>query len=207
MQAAFDTQPLADRLIDAIVTAEIPEPHRAFIESRDFFFLSTVDHRGFPTCSHKGGPSGFVRVLDATTLAFPSYDGNGMYLSMGNLSANPHVGLLFLDYQTPHRVRLHGLASIDRDDPLLADYPGAQMVARVNVVETFINCPRYIHPAQRQTTSKYVPAADGSAPLPAWKRIDAMQDVITPAERAAVAAGEGTLTFDDYAERVQRGEG
>ncbi len=82
------------------------------------FFLATADREGRPQCSYKGGEPGFVRVLDQHTVAFPNYDGNGMYLSMGNLSVNPQVGMLFIDFvsERPSRLRLNGLAHIDEDD-------------------------------------------------------------------------------------------
>ena len=208
LQHAFRTVPLADRLIDAIVAPTIDAAHRGFIESRDFFLLSTVDHRGYPTCSHKGGPPGFVRVLDERTLAFPSYDGNGMYLSMGNIAGQAKVGLLFIDFETPHRVRVHGEARVDRADPRLDEWPGAELLVRVTMTEIFVNCPRYIHPQRRVGASRYVPDAAGAAPMPQWKRIDALQDVLAPRDAAARAAGgEPTLTLEEYAAKVARGEG
>lgn len=207
MQAGFGTQPLADRLRDVIVVPEIPEDHRAFIESREFFFLSSIDHRGFPTCSHKGGPRGFVRVIDPQTLAFPSYDGNGMYLSMGNIAARARVGMLFMDFETPHRVRVHGTASVLSDDPLLAEYPEAELIVRVKVSESFVNCPRYITRQQRVAPSPYVPHAGCQTPQPAWKRIDGLQDVISDRDRAAIqASGDSVISFDEYAEKLGRGE-
>jgi predicted pyridoxine 5'-phosphate oxidase superfamily flavin-nucleotide-binding protein len=145
LQQAFDTTRLADRVEQIIVHPEIPDDHKAFIESRDMFFLSSVDHRGYPTCSYKGGVPGFVRVVDAKTIAFPSYDGNGMFLSMGNIGGNDKVGMLFIDFETPHRVRVHGIASLDQNDPLITEFPGAELLVRVAVTETFVNCPRYIH--------------------------------------------------------------
>ncbi|HEX5539304.1 MAG TPA: pyridoxamine 5'-phosphate oxidase family protein, partial [Methylophilaceae bacterium] len=101
LQELFDTQALADAVSASIVTSEIGDEHKGFIETRDMFFLTTIDHRGYPTCSHKGGNRGFVRVIDSKTLVFPSFDGNGMFLSMGNITANPKVGLLFIDFETP----------------------------------------------------------------------------------------------------------
>ena len=86
-----------------------------------------------------------MRVVNEDTIAFPNYDGNGMYLSMGNLLSNPHVGLLFIDFETGHRMRLNGVASIDEADPLLAEYPEAQFIVRVRARQVFPNCPRYIH--------------------------------------------------------------
>src|SRR5690242_7711108 len=99
LQDRFDTRRLADRLDERhLQHAEIGERERALIERMDMFFLATADAEGRPQCSYKGGEPGFVRVLDAHTLAFPSYDGNGMYLSLGNVAVNPHVGLLFIDF-------------------------------------------------------------------------------------------------------------
>ena len=106
LQDVFDTRNMAERVGQIIVQPELDENHKGFIESRDMFFLTTVDHRGYPTCSYKGGLPGFVTVPDSKTIAFPSYDGNGMFLSMGNISTNNKVGLLFIDFETPHRVRV-----------------------------------------------------------------------------------------------------
>ena len=208
LQEMFDTTRLADRIEGAIVRPDIPREHQAFIESRDMFFLASVDHRGFPTCSYKGGAPGFVRVADPRTIAFPIYDGNGMFLSTGNILTNPKVGLLFIDFETPHRVRVHGTASIDRADPLLADFPGAELLVRVAVSEIFINCPRYIHKYQRVQTSKYAPQAGCEAPPPPqWKRIDAMQDVLPDREKDLAKKHGGTITFAEYEALVIKGEG
>lgn len=184
LQQEFDTTKLADRVKEIIVLAEIADDHKSFIESRDLFFLTTIDHRGYPTCSHKGGAPGFVKVVDNKTIVFPSYDGNGMFLSMGNITANNKIGMLFIDFETPHRVRVHGTASIDKLDPLIQEFHGAELVARVTVTEIFVNCPRYIHKYRRIQTSKYVPQIDCETPLtPQWKRIDAIQDVLPEREK------------------------
>lgn len=206
LQQEFDTIKLADRVNERIVLTEIPEQHKAFIESRDLFFLTTIDHRGYPTCSHKGGTPGFIKILDDKTLAFPSYDGNGMFLSMGNINGNDKVGLLFIDFETPHRVRIHGTASIDQEDSLLQEFPGAELVVRVKITEVFVNCPRYIHKYQRVEASKYAPQPDFKKPLlPQWKRIDDIQDVL-PERDKEVAAQLGTITAEAYGERVMKGE-
>ena len=145
LQDRFDTRALADRIDDLLVSDTISDGDRAFIEARDMFFLATADAEGRPTCSYKGGEPGFVRVLDEHTLAFPNYDGNGMYLSTGNVLVNPHVGMLFIDFEKGHRMRLEGEASIDLDDPLRAEWPEAQFVVRVRARAVYPNCPRYIH--------------------------------------------------------------
>src|SRR6476620_2073221 len=118
LQDRFDTQALADRIDGLLVSDTIGEGDRAFIEDRDMFFLATADAEGRPTCSYKGGEPGFVRVLDPHTVVFPNYDGNGMYLSTGNVLVNPHVGMLFIDWERRRRLRIEGEASIDDSDPL-----------------------------------------------------------------------------------------
>lgn len=208
LQEMFDTTRLADRIEATIVRPHIPREHRAFIESRDMFFLASVDHRGFPTCSYKGGAPGFVKVIDPQTLAFPIYNGNGMFLSTGNILTTAKVGLLFIDFETPHRVRVQGIASIDRADPLLAEYPGAELVVRVAVSEIFVNCPRYIHKYQRVQTSKYAPQAGCEAPPPPqWKRIDTIQDALPEREKDVASKLGGSITFAEYEALVRKGEG
>jgi uncharacterized protein len=170
LQDRFDTRALADRIDDLLVSATIGDGDRAFIEARDMFFLATADDEGRPTCSYKGGEPGFVRVLDPHTLAFPNYDGNGMYLSTGNVLLNPEVGMLFIDFEKGHRTRLEGTASIDIDDPLLEDYPEAQFVIRVRARNVYPNCPRYIHRYELVRRSRFVPLADRLTPVPEWKR-------------------------------------
>ncbi len=179
LQDAFGTRPLADRLEEVIVRGEFDDETRGFIESRDMFFLSTIDHNGHPTVSYKGGDPGFVRVVDATTLAFPSYDGNGMYFSMGNIAQQPNVGLLFIAFDKPHRIRVHGEASVDKDDPLMAEFKEAEMIVRVKLTTLWQNCPRYIHRQVKEGASRYVPRADVDTPLAGWKQTDLVQDVIS----------------------------
>jgi predicted pyridoxine 5'-phosphate oxidase superfamily flavin-nucleotide-binding protein len=170
LQDRFDTRRLADRIDEKLVSrGTIDDGDRAFIERCDMVFIATADAEGRPNCSYKGGEPGFVRVLDERTIAFPSYDGNGMYLSMGNLLVNPNVGLLFLNFEERKRLRLNGLASISEDDPLLAEYPEAQFVVRVQAEQVFPNCPRYIHHYQLVERSRFVPKAACETPVPAWK--------------------------------------
>ena len=184
LQDAHDTRRLADRLQERFLDdASIGPEDRAFIEARDMFFLATADADGRPQCSYKGGAPGFVRVLDAHTIAFPCYDGNGMFLSMGNVLDNPQVGLLFIDFaaERPSRLRLNGTASIDREGPLLAGYPEAQFVVRVRATAVFPNCPRYIHRMTPAGPSPYVPRAGAETPVPAWKQADWARDVLPEA--------------------------
>jgi predicted pyridoxine 5'-phosphate oxidase superfamily flavin-nucleotide-binding protein len=178
LQDRFQTVALADRIDGLLVTDTISEHDRTFIEDRDMFFLATADADGRPTCSYKGGEPGFVRVLDAHTLAFPSYDGNGMYLSAGNVLVNPDVGLLFIDFERGHRMRLEGTASIDLDDPLRVDFPEAQFVVRVTARAVFPNCPRYIHRYTLVRRSRFVPHPECLTPVPEWKRSDWALDAL-----------------------------
>src|SRR5687768_3585233 len=167
-QDHFDTRRLADH-IAARARDHIDAPARKFIEGADMFFLATCDHRGLPTCSYKGGDPGFVRVLDASWLAFPNYDGNGKYQSMGNLIKNPNVGMLFIDFEQGRRLRLQGIATIQETVDLLTPSPGAQFILRVQATEVYNNCPRYIHKYQRIDRSEYVPRGDHEPPIPEWK--------------------------------------
>jgi len=169
LQDRFDTRRLADRLEQVTVRDHINGRDREFIEARDMFFIATTDAEGHPTCSYKGGDPGFVRVVDERTLAFPNYDGNGMYLTMGNLLANPHVGLLFLDFEGRRRLRLEGTASIADDDPLAAEYPEAQFVVRIRAERVYPNCPRYIHRYRLVERSRFVPKTECETPVPKWK--------------------------------------
>ncbi len=179
LQDRFDTRRLADRLAEA-TTDVVGEPFKRFIEARDMFFIASADEDGWPEASYKGGAPGFVRVLDEHTIAFPVYNGNGMYLTAGNLEVNPRVGLLFIDFETGTRLRLSGEASIDPDDPLVPTYPGAQLVVRVRARAVFANCRRYVHHYRLVERSPFVPTADAEPPVPDWKR-DAWFDGTLPA--------------------------
>lgn len=178
LQDQFGTRPLADRVNELVIGEQIDDEATAFITSRNMFFISTVDDRGQPTVSYKGGATGFVRVLDSGNIAFPLYDGNGMFLSAGNIRVNSNVGLLFIDFENPHRLRVHGVASARSDDELLAEYHEAQMIVRVSVRNVFINCPRYIHPATSSEESIYVPRQGVVTPDPEWKSWDVVADVL-----------------------------
>jgi predicted pyridoxine 5'-phosphate oxidase superfamily flavin-nucleotide-binding protein len=184
LQDRFDTRRLADRLDEKLGRAAFTEADRAFIESRRMFFLATADADGQPDCSYKGGDPGFVRVTGPDEIAFPSYDGNGMFRSLGNVTVNPAVALLFIDFESPNRLRVNGRASIAEDDPLLAAFEGAQLVVRVRATRIFPNCPRYIHRMSLVEPSPYVPRIGIVPPVPKWKRFDAFCDVLPEGDPA-----------------------
>ncbi len=206
MQARFNTEKLAQTVQNAIVWDVVEGPAADFIASRDFFFLSTVDASGRPTVSYKGGPVGVCQIEDPKTLIFPSYDGNGMFKSMGNAAETGKVGLLFIDFETPNRVRVQGHATLSEAEADLARYPGANMVARVEVESCFLNCARYIHKHKRQADSPYVPDAQGAQPHPSWKRIDLVQEALPEDARSRTRDEGGEITMDDYAELLMKGE-
>jgi predicted pyridoxine 5'-phosphate oxidase superfamily flavin-nucleotide-binding protein len=206
LQAQFESVPLATAVEAAIVQPELDDRHVGFISTRDFFFLSTVNGAGEPTVSYKGGGVGTVRVIDSTTLAFPAYDGNGMFLSMGNINETAKIGMLFIDFETPNRVRVQATASFSGDDELMAEFPGSIGVVRAKVDQVFVNCARYIHKHTRVETSPYVPDSDGEQPYPAWKRIDGLQDFLHPTDRDRVEAAGGVITEEDYGAAVAAGE-
>jgi predicted pyridoxine 5'-phosphate oxidase superfamily flavin-nucleotide-binding protein len=206
LQHQFHTDRMADLLEQVIVHTEVQEAEREFIEGRDMFFLATVDGDGQPTCSYKGGDPGFVKVVEPGVVAFPSYDGNGMFLSMGNIRATPKVGMLFIDFETPHRLRLQGTASVTDQDSLLAGYPGADLVVRVAVSRIFVNCSRYVHQYRRVKPSRYVPRAECETPFAEWKRIDLVQDALPPRDAGRTAKAGGTITVEEYEARRAAGE-
>ena len=190
LQDRFDTRRLADRIDERIVRERIDDDDRAFIEAADMFFIATADAEGRPQCSYKGGDPGFVRVLDERTIAFPVYDGNGMYLTAGTALINPHVGLLFIDFERRRRLRLNGRATVADDDPLLPEYPEAQLVVRVDATEVFPNCPRYIHEYRLVQRSRFVPREECRTPVPVWKTRDWSHDVLAADDPANDAGAE-----------------
>lgn len=183
LQDRFDTLRLADLAAHSIVHERLQPDERALIERLDMFFIATADADGRPQCSYKGGAPGFVRVLDEHNLAFPLYDGNGMFLSAGNLLARPEVGLLFIDFEQPQRLRINGRAALDADDPLLPQWHEAQLVVRVAVREVFVNCPRYVHRLARVEASAFVPQRGRETPVPDWKRRESIRDALPARDR------------------------
>ena len=190
LQDAFDSRRLADRLEEKLSRIAFTDGDREFIESAIYFFLATADGDGHPDCSFKGGPPGFVKVTGENELAYPDYDGNGMFKSLGNASVNPHVGLLFIDmHERPRRLRVNGTARILRDDPLLHVFAHSQLIVRVTATAIFPNCPRYIPKLTLEAPSQYTPSP-GQAPVePAWKTFDSLKDTVP--SRHPVWTGEG----------------
>lgn len=183
LQDQRETRALADRLEKVTMRSAFTDEDRAFIARCRMFFIATADQAGQPDCSYKGGLPGFVRVIDEHTLAIPDYDGNGQYRTWGNVVVNPRVGLLFVDFETPKRLRVNGTATVSREDPLLAELPGAVFVVRLTAERIFPNCPRYIHKMQLVEESVYAPRPDYHPPEPAWKTFDVFKDALPPRDR------------------------
>jgi len=189
LQDQFDSRRISDRLEEKLTRHKFTDGDRAFIEGAMFFFLATADAEGRPDCSFKGGAPGFVRVVGPDELAFPDYDGNGMFKSLGNVVVNPGVGLLFIDMGgKPRRLRVNGTASVSRDDPLMQRFAGAQLLVRVKARAIFPNCPRYIVTPGTAEPSTYAPRPDYQPPEPTWKGFDDFKDYIHP--RQPVPNGE-----------------
>jgi uncharacterized protein len=205
LQDEFGTRHLADRVEQLACKTEFDEETKGFIEAMDMFFLTTVDHQGRPTVSYKGGDPGFVKVINSTTLVFPSYDGNGMFLSMGNIAQSQQVGLLFISFERPHRIRVQGTASLLRDDPMMSHYKEADLIVRVQLSELWQNCPRYVHRYQKENLSRYVPREACETPLAEWKRMDLIQDVL-PARDAVKAQAVGTISVTEWMDKVKSGD-
>ena len=184
LQDRFDTRRIADRLEEVDLHSEFTAAERELIEAAPMFFLATIDADGHPDVSYKGGIPGFVRVVGPSTLAFPNYDGNGMYKSLGNAHADPKVGLLFVRWaEKPKKLRVQGRATLHFDDPLLDELPGAQLIVRVDAERIFDNCPRYIHRMVLEDFSVYAPRPDHEPPVPEWKRNPQYRDALPSADR------------------------
>ena len=204
LQAQFGTEKMADRIEQLASHNEFNDDAKGFIEHSEMFFLTTINDKGQPTVSYKGGDMGFIKVLDSNTLIFPSYDGNGMFLSMGNIVGNDQIGMLFISFEAPHRIRVQGTATISQDAALLAHYKEADFVVTVKLAELWQNCPRYIPKMEKVRSSRYVPRADCETPLAEWKRVDLLQDVLPPADLAKAQA-KGTIDIMEWIGKIQAG--
>jgi predicted pyridoxine 5'-phosphate oxidase superfamily flavin-nucleotide-binding protein len=187
LQDQFDSRRIADRLEQVTLHAVFSDNDRAFVARCAMFFLATCDASGQPDVSYKGGLPGFIRVVEDSTLAFPHYDGNGMFKSLGNILVNPRVALLFVDFEHPSRMRVNGTASVSAEDPLLASFPGAQLIVRVTAEHIFPNCPRYVHRMQLVEHSIYAPRPEYEPPEPDWKRMVEFRDALPRQDQAATA--------------------
>lgn len=207
LQKRFDTEALAAAELQVIVHDALSPADRAFVAGMEMFWLASVDARGSPTVSFKGGAPGFVKMPDDRTLLFPCFDGNGMYFSMGNVAATGQVGLLFMDFATPSRLRVQGTARLTDEAGVVALWPGAQFAVQVEVTALITNCPRYIPRMQRVESSRYVPdPTTGEQPVAGWKRIDAIQSVLPRRDQGKADAAGGLISMDEWGHMVMAGD-
>jgi len=178
LQAQFDTTRLADRLEERTVLDELEPWHVKVIERASFFFLATADADGWPDVSYKGGAPGFVQVPDRSTLVFPSYDGNGMFRSMGNIADTGKVSLLFVDFDKPKRIRVHGTAVLHDEPAWLERFAGAELVVEVRIGRAFFNCPRYLHNLAGGELSPHAPRDGHTVAEPEWKSLPEWAEVL-----------------------------
>lgn len=206
LQDQFDTRRIADKIEALAIQPSLSRNDIAFIQSRDMFWLSTIDEQGRPTVSYKGGDPGFVRVIDDKTLVFPLYDGNGMFYSAGNIAGSQKAGLLFMDFARPNRLRLQGSATVSDRDPLMSSFKEALLLVRVAVTEVWPNCPRYVHRLQKVLPSRYVPRQACPTPLAGWKRIDLLQEDLPSQDQGRAPREGGVISIEDWFGKVARGD-
>ncbi|WP_033036951.1 pyridoxamine 5'-phosphate oxidase family protein [Streptomyces monomycini] len=197
MQQRLGTAERADRFYDDQVLDHLNARMREFVGRQEMFFLATADRHGECDSTFRAGPPGFLQVLDERTLAYPEYRGNGVMASVGNLSENPHLGILMIDF-TRDRIGLHvnGRARVVMDDEMRARHPylptdpvpgrRAQLWVEVAVEETYIHCAKHIPHLQKVPRQ-----ASGSR---AWGTDDAKRkggDFFGAAAEAAARREEG----------------
>ncbi len=178
LQDSFDSRRLADRLVEKTVNEALEDWQRRLVAKASFFFLSTVDVDGWPDVSYKGGAPGFVQVIDDTTIVFPSYDGNGMYRSVGNIADTGKVAMLFVDFDKPKRLRIHGVGQVHTDAAWIERFPGAELVVEVRIGRAFFNCPRYLHNLRDGELSVHAPREGHEPPEPEWKQQEGWREVL-----------------------------
>lgn len=166
LQDLHDSRRLADRLEEITYHEALSDDDRAFIERSPFFFLATADEDGLPDVSYKGGAPGFVRCPDDRTLLWETYDGNGQFRSLGNVLVNPKVSLLFIDFESPNRMRLQGRATLGEGRAEL----GSGLAVKVEVTRVWPNCPRYVHKMQLVELSPNAPREGHVPPDAEWKQ-------------------------------------
>ncbi|MEY4267383.1 MAG: hypothetical protein RIS90_1918 [Pseudomonadota bacterium] len=196
LQEQFDSLRLADRVAEIHVRNALSDSDCEFISQQRMVFVATADTHGHPECSYKGGQAGFVRVINSRTLVMPSYNGNGMFLSLGNLCANPKVGLLFIDFERPQRLRVNGTAKVLASDPLMHQFPGAELLVKIDIRHVFGNCPRYVPTMRFVQESEFLPQTDAAPPVPPWKMRPVWHEVLPatdPARRIDPGRPEGEV--------------
>ncbi|MDZ4790895.1 MAG: pyridoxamine 5'-phosphate oxidase family protein [Hyphomicrobiales bacterium] len=177
LQEQFDGRRLADRLDQATKHYEFSEDDRKLIEAAPFFFIASAWGE-YVDCSIKAGDPGFVKIVGPGVIEYPEYDGNSTYRTLGNISKNSSVGLLFMEFDGKTlKLRANGRATVYSNPETLARHYGAKLVVRIEC-EIYPNCPRYAPSMKADKPSIYPPRPDAPSPIPEWKRLDIVRDVL-----------------------------
>lgn len=183
LQDRFDGRRVADTLDKHRTHDDFWEDERALITAAPFFFIGSASG-DYVDCNIKSGDPGFVKIVAPGVLEYPEYDGNSMYRTLGNISHNANVGLLFVSFDgNSRRIRVNGRASLHDDSETLARHHGAKLVVRI-VCEIYPNCPRYLPTltpaadAPAANASPYVPRPGHTPPAPEWKTRDYIRDLL-----------------------------
>ena len=144
-----------------------------FLAERDSFYMATVNGEGQPYIQHRGGPKGFLKIIDSRTLGFADFRGNRQYITFGNLEENNKVCLFFMDYPNRVRIKLWGTAEVSEDEELISklavsDYKGVAERAYIIHIEAWDrNCPQHILPRYTHQEIQELDLCPGCAPTDA----------------------------------------
>ena len=177
-QDLFDGQRTADAIEKNRKHYEFWDDEIQLIKNSKFFFIAS-SWNGYIDCNIKSGDPGFVKIVEKGIIEYPEYDGNSMYRTAGNISKNPNVALLFLNFDgKSRRIRINGHATIHHNNKSIEDHFGAKFVVRINC-EIYPNCPRYIPNLEKGEPSVYVPRkGKGVPPAPEWKKRDYIKNIL-----------------------------
>lgn len=182
LQQEFDSRRLADRLVELTVHDQLDDGDIELIRDQASVLVATVDADGWPDVSYKGGLPGFIDIVDPSTLRLPFYNGNGMWRTLGNVRDNGRVALLFVDQQRPWRMRVHGIGVVFTSPEAVAPYLEAEAVLEIRIGRVFPNCGRYVHAPD--ALSPFVPRPDRTTPIPDWKRLPPLREVLPASDPA-----------------------
>jgi predicted pyridoxine 5'-phosphate oxidase superfamily flavin-nucleotide-binding protein len=193
LQDRFDGRRVAEAIERHRKHYEFWDDEKELIETSPFFFIGT-SWNDYIDCSIKSGDPGFVKMERPNIIEYPEYDGNSMYRTLGNISRNPNVGLLFVRFDgKSRRMRINGRAAILEDAEARTRHYGAQIVVRIEC-EIYPNCPRYVPDLAGVAASPYVPReGQGIPPPPEWKRRDYIRHILPAGDphAAVLKADEG----------------
>ena len=178
LQDRFDGRRVAEAIEGKRKHYEFWDDEKEMIRNSPFFFIAT-SWQDYADCSIRSGDPGFVKIVGPNVLEFPEYDGNSMYRTLGNISRNPNVGLLFDRFDgKSRRIRVNGRAAILDDAEAIGRHFGARLVVRIEC-EIYPNCPRYVPDLEGARPSSYVPReGGGTPPPPEWKHRDYIRDIL-----------------------------